>query len=63
MLYSHGEPRQTIFLRSEREEGLLDRDPVEEEATNDDNSVITMHPDTIELLQLSHSTWILSKLP
>ena len=54
-LYSHTEPRLTVFLRSEGE-GLLDGDPGEEEATNDDNSVVALHPDTMELLQLFHST-------
>ena len=55
-LCSHGELRQTVFLRSEGEEGLLDGDPGEEEATNDDNSVVTLHPDTVEHPQLSYST-------
>ena len=65
-LYGHNEPRRAIFLRSEGKEGLLDGDPREEEvteATNDDNSVVALHPDTIELLQLSHNTRILSGLP
>ena len=58
-LYSHGEPRQIVFLRSKGEEGLLDGDPGEEEvaeSTNDDNSVVALHSDTMELFQLSHST-------
>ena len=59
-LYSHDEPRRTVFLRSEGEKGLLYGDPEEEEATNDDNSVVTLHPDTMEFLQLFHSTHILS---
>ena len=61
---SHTEPGLTVFLRSEGERGLLDGDPREEEiaeATNDDNSVVTLHPDILELLQLSHSTQILSR--
>jgi len=59
-LYSHNEPRPTV-LRSEGKEGLLDGDPGEEEATNNDNSVVALHPDILELLQLSHSAQILSK--
>ena len=47
-LCSHTEPGPTVFLRSEGEEGLLDSDPGEEEATNDDNSVVALHPDTME---------------
>ena len=62
-LYSHTEPRLIAFLRSEEEEGLLDGDPGEEEATNDDNSIVTLHPDTMEFLQLSYSTRILPKFP
>ena len=62
-LYSHTEPGPTVFLQSEGEEGLLDGDPGEEEATNDDNSVVTLHPDTMEHLQLSYSTRILPRLP
>ena len=46
-----------------REEELLDGDPGEEEATNYDNFVITLHPDTMEHLQLSYSTRILPRLP
>ena len=53
---------QGVFLRS-KGEGLLDGDPGEEEATIDDNSVVALHPDTMEHLQLSHSTWILPRLP
>ena len=56
MLYNHSELRQTIFFQSEGEKGLLDGDPGEKEATNDDNSVIALHPDTIKLLQLSYNT-------
>ena len=52
-LYSHDEPRQAVFLRSEGEEGLLDGDHGEEEAANDGNSVVTLHPDTMEHLQSS----------
>jgi hypothetical protein len=32
-----------------------------DEATNDDNSVVALHPDTMELFQLSHSARILSR--
>ena len=60
-LYNHTEPRPTVFLRSEGEEGLLNGDPREEEATNDDNSVVTLHPDTMEIIQLFHSTQIFSR--
>ena len=63
ILYSHGESRQTFCPRSEGEKGLLDGDPGEEEATNDDNSVVTLHLDTMRLFQLFHSTQILSRLP
>ena len=63
MLYNHSELRQTVFFRSEGKKGLLDGDPGEEEATNDDNSVIALHPDTIQLLQLTYNTQILSRLP
>ena len=31
------------------------------EATNDDNSIVTLHPDTVEHLQLFRSAQILSK--
>ena len=63
IVYSHDEPRRAVFLQSEREERLLDGDPGKEEATNDDNSIVTMHPNTMELLLLSHSTQILSRSP
>jgi hypothetical protein len=33
------------------------------EATNDDNSAVALHPDTMELFQLSHSIRILPRLP
>ena len=33
------------------------------EATNDDNSVVALHPDTMKLFQLSHSIRILPRLP
>ena len=42
IFYSHDEPRRTVFLRSEGEEGLVYGDPGEEEATNDDNFVVTL---------------------
>ena len=58
-LYSHTEPRLTVFLRTEGEEGLLGGDPGEEEVTNDDYSVVAPHPDTMEFLQLSYSTQII----
>ena len=63
MLYNHSELRQIVFFRSEGEKGLLDSDPGEKEVTNDDNSVIALHPDTIKFLQLSYNTQILSRLP
>jgi len=49
-LYSHTKPRLTTSLRFEGEEGLLHSDPGEEKVTNDDNSVVTLHPDTMEFL-------------
>ena len=61
VLCSHGEPRQAVFLRSKGEEGLLDGDPGEEEATNDDNFVVTLHPDTIEHPHPSCGAQILSR--
>jgi len=35
---------------------------VDHEATNDDHSVVALHPDTMELLQLFHGTQILPRL-
>ena len=61
MLYNHSELRQTVFFQSEGEKGLLSGDPREKETTNDDNSVIALHPDTIKLLQLSYNIQILSR--
>ena len=51
------------FFLSEGDKGLLDGDPGEKEATNDDNSIVALHPDTMEHLQLSYSTRILPRLP
>ena len=49
----------TTILERKKTSNRLEVD----EATNDDNSVVALHPDTIELLQLSHNTRILSGLP
>ena len=47
----------TAILERKKSPNRLEVD----EATNDDNSVVALHPDTMELFQLSHSTRIISR--
>ena len=47
-----------ILERKKSPERLVDH-----EATNDDKSVVALHPDTMEHLHLSYNTQILSRLP